>query len=57
MAEKDPIVISGGGPVAMVLAVALYREGIPFIALETLHEPFIGSAGSFLSSADRRDAG
>lgn len=41
MAEKDPIVISGGGPVAMVLAVALYRQGVPFIALETLHEPFM----------------
>lgn len=41
MAEKDPIVISGGGPVAMVLALALYREGVPFIALETLHEPFM----------------
>ena len=25
----------------MVLAVALYREGVPFIALETLHEPFM----------------
>jgi len=41
MAEKDPVVIAGGGPVAMVLAVALYREGVPFIALETLHEPFM----------------
>lgn len=39
--ERDPVVISGGGPVAMVLALALYREGIPFIALETLHEPFM----------------
>jgi len=41
MAEKDPVVISGGGPVAMVLALALYREGVPFVALETLDEPFI----------------
>lgn len=41
MAEQDPIVISGAGPVAMVLAVALYRAGVPFIALETLHEPFM----------------
>ena len=28
MAERDPVVIAGGGPVAMVLAVALYREGV-----------------------------
>ena len=41
MVEKDPVVIAGGGPVAMVLAVALYREGVPVIALETLHEPFM----------------
>lgn len=41
MSEKDPVVISGGGPVAMVLALALYREGVPFIVLETLHEPFV----------------
>ena len=41
MAEKDPVVISGGGPVAMVLSVALYRAGIPFIALEMLPEPFM----------------
>lgn len=41
MATRDPVVISGGGPVAMVLALALYREGVPFIALETLHEPFM----------------
>ena len=41
MAEKDPVIISGAGPVAMVLALALYRQGIPFIALETLDEPFI----------------
>lgn len=39
--ERDPVVISGGGPVAMVLALALYREGVPFIALETLPEPFM----------------
>ena len=41
MAKRDPVVIAGAGPVAMVLAVALYREGVPFIALETLHEPFM----------------
>jgi 3-(3-hydroxy-phenyl)propionate hydroxylase len=41
MTEKYPVVIAGGGPVAMVLAVALYREGVPFVALETLHEPFM----------------
>jgi 3-(3-hydroxy-phenyl)propionate hydroxylase len=39
--ERDPVVISGGGPVAMVLALALYRQGVPFIALEMLHEPFM----------------
>jgi 3-(3-hydroxy-phenyl)propionate hydroxylase len=41
MSEKDPVVISGGGPVAMVLALALYREGVPFVVLESLHEPFV----------------
>ena len=41
MADRDPIIISGAGPVAMVLAVALYQNGIPFIALEKLSEPFV----------------
>ena len=41
MAEKDPVIISGAGPVAMVFALALYRQGVPFIALEMLDEPFI----------------
>ena len=40
MAETDPVVISGGGPVGMVLALALYQRGIPVKVLETLHEPF-----------------
>jgi len=41
MADRDPIIISGAGPVAMVLAVALYQNGVPFIALEQLSEPFV----------------
>ena len=41
MAKKDPIIISGAGPVAMVLAVALLRQGVPFIALEKLTAPFV----------------
>ncbi|NKB19273.1 MAG: FAD-binding monooxygenase [Alphaproteobacteria bacterium] len=41
MAKRDPVIISGGGPVAMVLAVALYRQGVPFIAFEQLDEPFM----------------
>ena len=41
MAERDPIIVAGGGPVAMVLALALHREGVPFVALETLAEPFV----------------
>ena len=41
MAERDPVVIAGGGPVAMVLGVALYRAGVPFVALEALPEPFV----------------
>jgi len=41
VAEKDPVIISGGGPVAMVLALALHQRDIPFIALETLDEPFV----------------
>ena len=41
MAETDPVVIAGGGPVAMVLGLALYRAGVPFVVLETLPEPFV----------------
>ena len=41
MAERDPVVISGGGPVGMVLALALWREGVPVVVLETLDEPFV----------------
>ncbi|MBI78762.1 MAG: FAD-binding monooxygenase [Rhodospirillaceae bacterium] len=41
MAYSDPIIISGAGPVAMVLAVALYRQGVPFISFEQLPEPFV----------------
>jgi 3-(3-hydroxy-phenyl)propionate hydroxylase len=41
MAERDPVAIAGGGPVAMVLALALYRQGVPFVVLEALPEPFI----------------
>ena len=41
MTKRDPVIISGGGPVAMVLALALYRDGVPFIGLEQLHEPFV----------------
>lgn len=41
MAEKDPVVIAGGGPIGMVLALALYRRGVPFVVLESLHEPFM----------------
>ena len=41
MAKRDPIIVAGGGPVAMVLALALHREGVPFVALETLAEPFV----------------
>ena len=41
MTARDPIIVAGGGPVAMVLALALYREGVPFVALETLAEPFV----------------
>ena len=41
MSKRDPVIISGGGPVAMVLALALYREGVPFTILEQLDEPFV----------------
>ena len=41
MAERDPVIISGAGPVAMVLALALYRQGVPFISLEMLDKPFV----------------
>ena len=41
MAERDPVVIAGGGPVAMVLGLALYRAGVPFVVLESLPEPFV----------------
>ena len=41
MAEQDRVVIAGGGPVGMVMALALYKQGVPFTVLESLHEPFI----------------
>ena len=41
MPERDRVVIAGGGPVGMVMALALYRQGVPFTVLESLHEPFI----------------
>jgi 3-(3-hydroxy-phenyl)propionate hydroxylase len=41
MAEKDPVVISGGGPVAMVMALALKQQGVPVIVMEVLDEPFV----------------
>ena len=41
MPEKDRVVIAGGGPVGMVMALALYRQGIPFTVLESLPEPFV----------------
>ena len=41
MAETNPIIISGGGPVGMVLALALYQRDVPVVVLETLHEPFM----------------
>lgn len=41
MSEKHPVILSGGGPVAMVLGLALWRQDIPVIILEKLHEPFI----------------
>lgn len=41
MAERDRVVIAGGGPVGMVMALALYKQGVPFIVLESLHEPFV----------------
>ena len=41
VSKRDPVIISGGGPVAMVLALALYREGVPFTILEQLDEPFV----------------
>mgnify|MGYP000989593526 CR=1 FL=1 len=37
VAETDPVIISGGGPVGMVLALALHQRGIPVKVLETLH--------------------
>lgn len=41
MTERDRVVISGGGPVGMVLALALWRRGVPITVLETLDEPFV----------------
>jgi 3-(3-hydroxy-phenyl)propionate hydroxylase len=40
MAEKDSIVIAGGGPVGMVAALGLWRAGVPVVVLESLDEPF-----------------
>jgi 3-(3-hydroxy-phenyl)propionate hydroxylase len=41
MAERDRVVIAGGGPVGMVLALALWQRGVPVTVLETLGEPFV----------------
>jgi 3-(3-hydroxy-phenyl)propionate hydroxylase len=41
MPERDRVVIAGGGPVGMVFALALYRQGVPFTVLESLPEPFV----------------
>jgi 3-(3-hydroxy-phenyl)propionate hydroxylase len=41
MAEKDRVVIAGGGPVGMVLALALKQRGVPVTVLESLDEPFV----------------
>ena len=48
MAETDPVIISGGGPVGMVLALALHQRGIPVRVLETLHEPFMDQRAAAL---------
>ena len=48
MAETDPVIISGGGPVGMVLALALHQRGIPVKVLETLHEPFMDQRAAAL---------
>ena len=40
MAEKDSIVIAGGGPVGMAAALGLWRAGVPVVVLEALDEPF-----------------
>jgi 3-(3-hydroxy-phenyl)propionate hydroxylase len=39
MKKIDPIIISGGGPVAAVLGLALWRQEIPVIILEREAEP------------------
>lgn len=39
MNQQDRVIICGGGPVGMVSALALVRQGIPVTVLETFSEP------------------
>ena len=39
MAQNDRVIICGGGPVGMVSALALVRQGIPVTVLEAFSEP------------------
>ena len=41
MTVQDRVVIAGAGPVGMICALALHRDGVPVTALEALDEPFI----------------
>ena len=41
MSQPDPVIIAGGGPVAAVLGLALWKQDIPVIMLEREHEPLM----------------
>ena len=41
MTHRDPVIIAGGGPVAAVLAVALWKQDIPITVLERETQPLI----------------
>lgn len=41
MTHRDPVTIAGGGPLAAVLAVALWKQDIPITVLERETQPLI----------------
>ena len=41
MTHRNPVIIAGGGPLAAVLAVALWKQDIPITVLERETQPLI----------------
>ena len=41
MTHRDPVIKAGGGPIAAVLAAALWKQDIPITVLERETQPLI----------------